>query len=110
MISLCLRPIRAYAASAFLPLVLTLGAAAETGVRVERLPNNGLQPQVMVDAGGTIHLIYFKGEPKAGDIFYTRRAPGTTNWSQAIRVNSEAGSAIAMGTILSLIHISEPTR
>ncbi len=100
MISPYLRAIRACATSAFVLLVLSFGAAAaETGVRVERLPNNGLQPQAVVDATGTTHLIYFKGEPKAGDIFYARRAPGTTNWNPALRVNSEAGSAIAVGTI-----------
>ena len=35
-------------------------------VRLLRVPNGGIQPQAAVDGKGTIHLIYFKGEPGAG--------------------------------------------
>jgi hypothetical protein len=48
-------------------------------------------------ADGTLHLLYYSGDPKAGDLFYVTRAPGKTGFSAPIRVNSQPGSAIAMG-------------
>src|ERR1700726_2427868 len=62
-------------------------------VRVQRVPDGGIQPRVAVAADGTIHLIYFSGDPAAGDIFYVR------NSGKPIRVNSHPGSAIALGNI-----------
>jgi len=53
----------------------------------------------VVDASGTIHLVYLKGEAGGSDVFYTRRKPGESAFEPSIRVNSEAGSAIAMGTV-----------
>ena len=67
-------------------------------VSVARVPDGGLQPQVVV-RGGVVHLIYFKGDPKAGDVFYVRSADEGTTWSPPLRVNSGGGSAVAMGTI-----------
>lgn len=75
--------------------------AAESAapVKLVRTPDDGLQPQTIVDGGGTLHLVYLKGDPKACDVFYARRASGQPNFSEPIRVNSESGSAIAVGTI-----------
>jgi hypothetical protein len=67
-------------------------------VRVEAVPEGGVQPQVAVDEKGTAHLIYLKGEAKGCDVRYARRAGGGT-WSAPVTVNSIAGSAVAMGTI-----------
>ncbi|MBI3909446.1 MAG: hypothetical protein HY320_00755 [Armatimonadetes bacterium] len=53
----------------------------------------------MVDAKGTLHLVYFQGRPEAGDVFYARSEPGEEGFSPPIRVNSQPGSAIAVGTI-----------
>lgn len=64
-----------------------------------RTPEGGIQPQAVLDASGTLHLIYFKGKPMAGDIFYVRRDAGATAFSAPLRVNSGANSAIAMGWI-----------
>src|SRR5262249_43257636 len=65
-----------------------------------RVPNGGIQPQAVVDAKGTLHLIYFKGDKAlAGDLFYVRREAGTERFSDPIRVNSQPGSAIAFGTM-----------
>jgi RNA polymerase sigma factor (sigma-70 family) len=63
-----------------------------------RVPNHGIQPQVALDARGVVHLIYFKGEPGAGDIFYARSEDGI-HFKHPIRVNSQPGSAIATGNI-----------
>jgi hypothetical protein len=50
-------------------------------------------------SGDTIHLIYFTGDPKAGDVNYARSTDGGRTFAKAIRVNSEAASALAVGTI-----------
>jgi hypothetical protein len=63
-----------------------------------RTPNHGIQPQVAVDGKGAVHLVYFKGEPGAGDLFYTTSRDGV-HFGRAIRVNSQPGSAIAAGNI-----------
>lgn len=76
------------------------GTAAEPPpVRVERTPQDGLQPDAVMGADGTLHLIYLKGEPKACDVFYVRRAAGEAGFSAPRRVNSQPGSAVAVGTI-----------
>ena len=75
-------------------------ASASTGrVTVIRTPDNGIQPQAVVDSKGVVHLIYYKGDPGGGDIFYVRQPQGQTEFSRPIKVNSQSGSAMAMGTI-----------
>src|SRR6516162_2411734 len=68
-------------------------------VIVERTPHAGIQPQAVVDSTGVLHVVYFRGAPEAGDLFYVRRLPGETTYSAPLRVNSQPGSAIATGTI-----------
>jgi len=41
---------------------------------------------------GILHLIYFKGDPSGGDIYYVRKAPGSAEFSKSIRVNNVRGS------------------
>lgn len=83
--------------------VLLAGAASLAGfaaenrsdrgkVKLVRVPEGGLQPQAAVDEHGTLHLIYFKGDPRNGNVFYS-------TGSRVLRVNSQSGSAIAVGTI-----------
>jgi hypothetical protein len=67
-------------------------------VELKRVPDAGIQPQVAVDANGTVHLVYFKGDPAQGDIFYARSKDGE-NFSPSIRVNSVPGAAVAIGNI-----------
>jgi hypothetical protein len=66
-------------------------------VRLVRVPESGIQPQAATDAKGTLHLLYFKGDPKAGDLFYTTRAADAVEFSAPLHVNSQPGSAIAIG-------------
>ncbi len=80
-------------------LIQLTPAVAAPRVELVRVPNGGIQPQAMVDGKGAVHLIYFKGEAKAGDIFYVRQEPGQEGFSKPIQVNSQRGSAIAVGTI-----------
>src|SRR3974390_1921521 len=68
-------------------------------VTLIRTPDSGIQPQAAVDSAGVVHLIYYKGDPTGGDIYYAKRAPGQAAFSKSIRVNSRSASAIAMGTI-----------
>jgi hypothetical protein len=68
-------------------------------IHLVRAPNDGIQPQALADERGTTHLVYFAGDPNAGDIFYARRAPGQQGFSSPVRVNSQPGSAVAVGTI-----------
>lgn len=68
------------------------------GVAIVRVPERGIQPQVTVDAKGTVHLLYYKGDPANGDLFYARSGDGA-DFKKAIQVNSQRGSAIAVGNI-----------
>ena len=74
-------------------LFLLPAIAYAAQVQVVRVPNAGIQPQVVVEANGTVDLLYFSGDPKNGDLFLVR------NSSAPLRVNSQAGSAFALGTI-----------
>lgn len=67
-------------------------------VELKHVPNGGIQPQVAQDKNGTVHLVYFKGDPSAGDLFYAKSRDGIT-FSDPIRVNSVSGSAVAIGNI-----------
>jgi hypothetical protein len=80
-------------------LIVSSSAAPIPKVDLLRTPDNGIQPQAAVDANGTVHLIYYKGEPTEGDVFYTRRKANEKDFSPAIRVNSQIGSVIAAGSI-----------
>jgi len=68
-------------------------------VKVIRVPNGGIQPQVVLDDRGVIHLIYYAGDSKAGDIFYVTSKDGGVTFSTPLLVNSVPESAIAAGTI-----------
>jgi hypothetical protein len=88
------------------PLLLLAVAAAipanadqPAAVTLMRTPDKGIQPQVVVDGKGVVHLVYFRGEPEHGDIFYVRSEDGGAKFARPIRVNSEPGSAIAVGNI-----------
>lgn len=81
-------------------LLAEAGLAADSArVQLVRTPNGGLQPQTFVDGKGTVHLLYFKGEAKGGDVFYVQRSSGAKEFSKPLQVNTIAGSAIAVGTI-----------
>jgi hypothetical protein len=67
-------------------------------VQLKRVPDGGIQPQTAVGNSGTVHLVYFKGDPSGGDLFYAKSKDGRI-FSSAIRVNSVPGTAIAAGNI-----------
>ncbi len=85
----------------FLVVAITRSQAAGPTAKVMVLdtPHGGIQPQALVDPEGGVDLIYFKGDPSGGDLFYVHAEPGATGFSEPLRVNSQAGSAMAIGTI-----------
>jgi hypothetical protein len=76
-----------------------VAAAANGDIVVRRVPTGALQPEVAVDARGTVHLIYFSGDPAGGDLFYVTSGDAGAAFSAPVRINSQQGSAIAVGTI-----------
>lgn len=87
-----MRTLRALFLFAFLP-------ATAKEVKLERVPENGVQPQVAVESDGTVHLVYLTGKPNGADIRYTRRAAAAESWQPMMTVNSIPQSAMAVGTI-----------
>ena len=82
----------------FCLLVLAVSLLSSPLVELKRTPDNGIQPQVAVDSSGVIHVLFFKGNPAAGDLFYCRSRDGET-FSKPVRVNATPGSAVAIGNI-----------
>ena len=72
---------------------------AATEVKLERVPENGLQPQVAMQADGTVHLVYLMEQPNGADIRYTRRAAVAKSWQPPVTVNTLPQSAVVTGTI-----------
>src|SRR5688500_12828404 len=82
--------------------LLTLTAAAtaqEPLVRIVRVPDGGIQPQVAKDDRGAVHLIYFKSNPRASDLFYVTSTDAGRTFSKPLRGNSPEASVIAIGTM-----------
>ncbi len=46
-----------------------------------------------------IHVVFFQGEESSGNLYYSEIRSGGSTLSQPIRVNSEPGSAGAIGTV-----------
>lgn len=80
-------------------LLLLPAIAFAAQVQVLRVPHEGIQPQVVVEANGTVDLLYFSGDPKNGDLFFVRSQDHGKTFSAPLRVNSQPGSAFAIGTI-----------
>lgn len=99
--SLMKTPVRWFWLGAIVWPLLVVAARADSApqVRLMRVPHGGVQPQALMDAVGTLHLVYLEGDPKACDVMYARRLARRTNFCMAVRVNSTPGSAIAIGTV-----------
>ena len=88
----------------YYPLILaifTLGISPLQSQQINFLPtpNNGIQPQALVDNRGVAHLLYYEGDPGGGNIFYVHREPGQNHFSRTLRVNSQPHTVMALGTI-----------
>jgi len=81
-------------------LVCLLVSSAGAGeVTLLRTPENGLQPQAAIAADGSVHLLFYVGPERGGDLRHARLPPGASAFTPGVRVNSAPGSAIAMGTV-----------
>ncbi len=78
--------------------VFCASAAVNEPVRVLSVPDNGIQPQIAWAENG-LHLAYFSGDPKQGDVLYARSEDFGRTFYSRVRVNSQSGSAIAIGSI-----------
>ncbi|GIW92100.1 MAG: hypothetical protein KatS3mg110_0141 [Pirellulaceae bacterium] len=80
-----------------------LGARADgqsvPAVSLRRLPDGEIQPQIRVSNDGTLHMLTFRGDARGGDLWYRRQPISSPHWSEPIRVNHSAGTAVAAGTI-----------
>jgi hypothetical protein len=76
-------------------------AAADEGPHVSmlRLPEGAIQPQAAVGDDGAVHVIYFRGPPQQGDVFYAQLEADGESLGEALQVNQQPGSAIAIGNI-----------
>ena len=83
--------------------LLLVGLQAESAnqppVDLIPMPDRGVQPQVQVGPSGDIHLVYHKGEPGEGDLFYVRMKPDLGEWSTPIQINRLPHSVVATGTV-----------
>lgn len=68
-------------------------------VQMIRTPHGGIQPQAAVDAKGILHLIYYKGDPFHGNVYYVFSKDVGKSFSAPLRVNSQPDSAVAAGNI-----------
>jgi hypothetical protein len=84
-----------------LGVMASTSPAPSTPPRVDvlRAPDGGLQPDVVVDAAGVLHLVYLTGPAGTADVFYTSSRDGGRSFATSVRVNSKPGSAVATGTI-----------
>lgn len=84
-------------------LLACLPAVAGPVVTPTRLPAGGLQPEALVDGDGRLHVLWFAGDPAAGDLYYATAgqvpAGAPPALSSGVRVNSRPGTAIAIGTV-----------
>jgi hypothetical protein len=85
--------------------LLSSGISASAGrlknsdISLVRVPNNGIQPQAIVDRAGILHLLYYFGDAGHGNLFYVKSPDAGLTWSAPLRVNSVIGTAVAAGTI-----------
>ena len=79
--------------------LLFVGLANAASVQTERVPERGVQPQVVAGGDGTLHLVFLKGAASGADVRYATRKKSESSWGPAITVNSDANTAVAMGTI-----------
>ena len=77
-------------------------AAAESqrgAVEAIRMPEDGRMPRAVVDAEGTVHLVYVQGGTNRANLFHATREPGARGWSEPQQLNSREFSVSGVGPI-----------
>src|SRR5437764_13590468 len=77
----------------------SVAPASRAAVALLWVPHDGIQPEVIVDHRGVLHVLYISGEARGGNLFYARSTDYGSTFAAPIPVNSQDGSAIATGTI-----------
>ncbi len=83
----------------FFPAICAFAEVPNPDVTTIRVPAQGLSPQSQPDSAGRLHLIYFKGDPAHGNIFYTTSSDFAQTFAPPITVNSTPESALIIGTV-----------
>jgi hypothetical protein len=80
-------------------LLLLAASPVLAGVKVLQVPDKGVQPQVLVDRQGRLHLIYLAGPAPTSDVFHRVLDATTLTFGEAARINHKPGNAMAVGSI-----------
>lgn len=64
-------------------------------ISVQPTPDGGLQPRIVVDQSGNVHLLYFKRrinrpDAREGNLYYRQYMPDTRQWGIPVKVSSQA--------------------
>lgn len=74
---------------------ITAMGTAQAEVIIQATPDNGVQPRIVVDADGGVHLLYFKKRLRApsareGNLYYRQYVPEKSSFGVPIKVSSRA--------------------
>lgn len=72
---------------------------SRAAVATLQVPEGGRMPRAVVDAGGTVHLVYVADGTDRGNLFRVTLAPGAPAWSEPQRVNSQGLPVAGVGPI-----------
>lgn len=61
-------------------LFFAMSAAFAADVTLMKLPGDALQPKTLIDSSGTVHLLSYRGDARAGDLLYARRKAGASSF------------------------------
>ncbi|MEX2671421.1 MAG: sialidase family protein [Phycisphaeraceae bacterium] len=89
---------RRFLVTSLLLVAATAANAESPEVATSRLPDGAYQPQVVLDEADRLHMIYAKGDPAAADVYYVR-SEAEGKFGAPIRVNSQPGSVLPVGTV-----------
>ena len=87
------------AAGVFVSGAAWAGLSPLEAVATARVPDGGRMPRAVVDAEGTVHLVYVAGEASTANLFHVTRRPGVTAWSEPRRVNRRDDSVSGVAPI-----------
>ena len=85
---------RAFVALMLTMLVSCTDPASSPSIDIQRVPDNGIHPRIVLDEWGDTHMLFFRAEfPDSGaylgHLYYTRYDNTQHDWLPAARVSSE---------------------
>lgn len=78
-----------------LAVLLSLAVDVRADVQTVRVPQGGLIPEVVLDAKGTLHMVYGTGG-QPGNAMYVQSTDGGKTFSRPVQINSQA-SIVTIG-------------